>query len=752
MGDVTLTVVATGAAADLSDVVGKHGADVVRAAVVRNASSESAGARLPDQCRQESDRLRRWWGLSREVVARCDRATIAELGRPIAGYLGELEVEDRAIVARWERTRVLALAQYDHGSVGLVYRRVAAFLDNELVEYRELAEPRLALAGMPASKRAALRTLVHLLRGTSEVLAPIVPFLAEWVHRSLSTARTSLFEWTMEGVDRSLVNDDLVAAWDRWRAVLRSVDSFRRLFGIPRSTVLPSLVLVLPADDVADRLRAEKEILARLARAQRIEVGSPREPWSGRQRVLRPVESEIQKVYPTQASQIVHLLQRMTPRTRAVGSSEEELSVVIDSYPVRIFPAMVSIVETLPKRVVPVPWPLGEMYAEVPGVAELGRASLPPLSSDALWLVRRIERRLRASPPASDEPPRVALVTVTEPLASELRSAQDPVARFLGLSEFRVVEKSEEAVPPNAVTGRTRTGDRWWVHVPGLAAPRPREKRPRPGTRLQRVSAAAPSKPMEEVDFADEKVVAQAEAVRALGQELDDIVGIPLLGPAKIAAAWDHGLHSVDDLRAAPFETISVLPGFGPPVADLVVAKIGGTVPPRAARTGRPRNQGGVPVRTPSVAKQPPASIPPVTAAPPPPPPILPAPSAAYLPGPNEERPPPSAPVPPPSALPPETVVPEAASVPLAPAPPEPEVSSEVSPEPEAPVTEETPAPVPQVRWWRPRSHSRFRQSRRPLPRGRRRRAPRRRRNSRLPLRNPCRRPPPKNPQRRSKR
>ncbi|HYA70188.1 MAG TPA: class I tRNA ligase family protein, partial [Thermoplasmata archaeon] len=680
VGEVALTVVPTAPSTDLVDLVGAYGSDVVRAAVVRSDASGSAGARFDDQCRQESDRLKRWWGLAREVIALCDRATIAEMARPVAGFLGELETEDRAIVARWERARTLAMAQYDHGSPGLVHRRIAAFLDNDLVEYRELIQPRLAASGNPPTKRAALRTLVHLLRGTSEALAPIVPFFAEAIHRSVSSERTSLFERPMTGVDRTLLNDDLVAAWDRWRTVLRSVSHFRRSLGIPKTAVLPSLVLVMPADDVADRLRAEKEVLVRLARVQRLEIGSPREPWNGRQRLLRPVESEIQKVYPTQASQIVHLLQRVTPRPRTTGG-EEELSVVIDSYPVRIFPTMVSIVETLPKGVVPVPWPLGEMYAEVPSDIGVSPSTLPPLSSDAFWLVRRVQRRLRAAPPTPVAAPRVALVTVKDPLASELRTAAEPIARYLGLSELRVVEKTAEPIPPSSVKGRTRTGDRWWVHVPGLPPPAPRPaKRPQPSLRLHRVTVRAVPPAAEEVDYADEKVVAHEQEVRALGQELDDIVGLPLLGPSKIAGAWDRGLHSVADLRGAPFETVSALPGFGGPIAEVVLARIGGTVPPRASRSRRLATPPVVPFGGRPTAPPTP-SLPTATAAPPP---LVPPPSGA----PSSAPPPVAA-----AVLPPPPAQPEA----IPPPPPTPALPAEPTP-PSGPVpveVESPPEPLP---------------------------------------------------------
>jgi hypothetical protein len=589
VGEVSLTVLQTVAETDVAELVEAHGADAVRAAIVRSGPLDAGGGRVGDRCRQEARRIRRWWTLSREVLALCDPAMLATFARPIGEFYGELEVEDRAILARWERTRVLALSHYDQGAPGLVHRRAFRFLENDLVEYRALVQPRLGLSGTPTTKRAALRTLAHLMRGLAEVLAPLLPFTSEAVHRAFSDERTSLFERPLSGLDRSLLNDDLYAAWDRWRAVVRSLDRFRGSLGIPRSTVLPSVALVLPADDAAARFRQEKEVLARLARVQRLEIGSPKEPWAGRQRAVRPIESEIQKAYGSQASQIIHLLARMPARRWEAALGQEELSVVINGLPRRVFPSMVTLSDSLPERVVPVPWPLGEMYAEVPAGVDLGRTAAPPLSPDAFWLVRRLEGRLRPAVNGGAPRPRVAIVTTKDPLASELRAAAEPLARFLDLTELRVVTASEGAVPPNAICGRTRTGDRWSVHVPDLPARARRRKQRAPGARLPRVSVAVSESPTltKEVDYADDAYIAHEEEVRVLGHELDDLIGLPLLGPAKVAAAWDHGIHSVEDLRQTPFETVAAFPGFGGPVAALVVSRLGGSVPPAAPRHAR---------------------------------------------------------------------------------------------------------------------------------------------------------------------
>jgi tRNA synthetases class I (I, L, M and V)/Anticodon-binding domain of tRNA ligase/Protein of unknown function (DUF835) len=592
VGEVGLTLLPTVTQPDFAALIETHGADAVRAAFVRTPSDAGATGTFAERCAQERGRLARFWSVAQEVLAMCDLAMLASVAPPVANFLSELEPEDRAILARWERTRVHALADYDHWAPAAVHRRVFRFLETDLAEYRELVRPRLALKGTPTTKRSALRTLTHVLRSASVVLGPILPHLSEAVHRRLTTGRASIFEGAFPGADRALLNEDLYAAWDRWRSVLTAVRRFRRASGLVPQTVLPAVALVLPADDAADRFRADRPVLERLAGIGRLDVGSPREPWVGRQRHLRPVESEIQRYYPSQASQIVHLLQRMPVRKVQAEGTATELSVVIQGLPRRIFPSMVEYSDTVPARMAPAPWPFGEMYLEIPAGAKPPARIAPPLSPDAFWLVRRLDRRLRSVPLDPSNPPRVAVVSAAEPLASELRGAAEAVSRYLGLREFRVLENVSEVPPPGRLSGRTRTGARWWAHVPGLQLPPRRSKRRPARPRSGRIPSGPPGLVPPETDYASEELLAHEQAVRALGLELDEILGAPLLGPTKIGRAWERGLTSVEEYRHAAFETLTDLPGFGRSIAGALVLKLGGTAPPsvyHAPRTVPPR-------------------------------------------------------------------------------------------------------------------------------------------------------------------
>jgi hypothetical protein len=627
VGDVELTRLPTVSDVALAELISANGADAVRAAFVRASSAEGASGSLADHCRVERGRLARLSATTKEVLALCDPGMLASFAQPVGGFMAELEAEDRALLARWERTRVLALADYDHWDPASVYRRVVRFLENDLAVYLDWVRPRLALTGSPATKRGALRALVHVLRQATVALGPIVPHLSEVIYRQVTPGRTSLFEGTIAAVDRTLINDELSAAWDRWRSLVDAITEFRRAAGLRADTLVPSAALVVAEDELGARLRADRPILERLARVGRVDVGSPREPWEGRQRRFRPVESEIQRLYPSQASQIVHLLRRSAPRRTSETGPSTEFSVVIQGMTLRVLPSMVESVEMLPPGVLPCRWGPGEMYLEIPAGAKPPDRVPPPISTDAFWLVRRLERRLRRSPPPPPDRPRTAIVQAAEPLASDLRLNAEALAQYLGLAELKVVPTVQSPPPRHRITGRTRTGAPWWVEVPGWSVPSPRAKRRPARPKCRRVPEVGPAAAPPEVDFAADDVVARWESVRALGIDLDGILGAPLLGPTKVSSAWDQGLSSVDAYRHASFEQLEDLPGFGRTIAALLVEKFGGVPPPPRARP-RPRptevHPPGNGERRPTVVAPPTPSVVPMIAPAPslPPPPV----------------------------------------------------------------------------------------------------------------------------------
>lgn len=580
----------------VTELAGRVGADAVRAALVRGVSRARSGPTLPDRCRQEARRLERWWNLARETLDRCDPALLATFSQPIAGSLGELEPEDRAILARWERVRLATLADYDHQAAGSAHRRLASFLANDLETYFSWVRPRLDRSGTPPSRRAALRTLHHMLREVAVVLAPVSPHIAETVFGGLVPGRTSLFEASIDPLDSALLDVEAIKAWDRWASIERSVERFRRTVGLNPTAPIPSLAAVVASDELAARLGSDRPTIQRLTHVVRFEGFGPATPWTGRQRSLEPVLAEIQRIYPQEAGQIVHLLRRMPARRRGEEDASGELSVVVRGLSRKILPSMVEYAETVPERIVPVPWSLGELYAELPTQQPVPTRNPPPVSPDAFRLLARVERELRRTGTTAERNRGPVLIAAVDPLGAELRGSSHAIASYLGVSEVRVVEPSAGFPRTNCLFGRTRTGVHWWVRLPGEPIRAVRLKHRVSRNRLTRVRSLRPGSATAEVDFASEEEIAKQEQIRSLVQELDGVLGAPLLGPAKVAGAWVDGFRSVEDFARASSARIERLPGFEGPIAEALVRKLGGTVPPRSLRPRAPTSKSGDPL------------------------------------------------------------------------------------------------------------------------------------------------------------
>ena len=614
---VEITVLPTLPDVDLARLVGSEGTDAVRAALVRTQAHEGTPSTFIERCSQERRRLERLWSITNELLGPEGPGMLASFLEPIGGHLGELEAEDRAFLARWERTRVAAIADYDRGSPAAVHRRVFRFFETDLADFRRWARDRLTAPGRSSARRSALRTLSYVFRTGAVLLGPIVPCAAEAIHRRLTGNQRSLFESGLGSIERPLIDERLLAAWDRWRSFLAAVAAFRRAHGLDPEVGIPNAAIVVSSDEEGDRLREFREVLERLGRIARLEIASPREPWAGRQRQVRPIEAEIQRVYPTQASQIAHLLRRMPSRRSGEPAGAVELSVVIQGLPRRVFPSMVGYVETLPEGMVPSPWGSGELYLEIPGSGRAQRPVPPPLSPDAFWLLRHIEHRLRRSRGARDPTGRSIVISASDPLASELRSVAEPLARYLEISEVRVPEAIAEAPPGNRLSGRTKTGARWWVDFPGLPPAVHRRKahivrpqNPRVPSRKVPVAGAEA-----EVDYSNEEVIAEEEAVRSLNRELDSALRSAVIGPAKVRAAWRRGFRDLDRFRGASFEELLALPGFGGGVAEDLVLALGHAAPaPAHGGSMRPGPHGPTVARETARARAPSRTHPPATA------------------------------------------------------------------------------------------------------------------------------------------
>lgn len=588
-GEVSVARVPTGHEADLPSLVRDEGADAVRAAIVRAGPREPSAEAIAERCRQERRRLARLLTLATDVRARTDRALLLALQEGVVDLGSRPELEDRAILARWARVEREAIALFESYRASEAFRRVLSFVDQDLERYLRFLRERLKETGSAPGGRAAVGTLGQLLVSIARLVAPVVPFTAEAVHRLFGAEGTSLFERELLSLDAPAVDETLVLRWDDWEVFLRTIGRFRHERRLPARAELPRAVVVVEDEAMGERLRADRPLLERLAQVRRIEIGSPRQPWSLRVRRVVPREQELARAFPSLAPEILHALRRRPAPAPGELDPTRGVSVEARGAVHPIAPEMLRLTEELPPGMVEVPFPLGELLVELPKAVDPSAAPLPALSTDALWLVRRLERRLRGADGGTrtDRDRPTAVVHAPDPLATELTALAAAIARQLGLRELRIGTGDPPNPVPNRITGRTRTGASWSVDLPDIPPPvRPVKAARRQGHAL-RVPAVSPStfvRP-EEVDYTDEAVIARENAIRTVADELERVLALPVLGPSKVALAWEAGLRTAERIREAPFDDLAALPGFGPSVA-VAILRSSGRQPPSAPRRG----------------------------------------------------------------------------------------------------------------------------------------------------------------------
>ena len=580
--DTHLTLLPTGSVDESSAQVDPSAPiDAVRCALVRMASRRRAASPLPAVVAEETRRLRRFWRVAYELSDALARDGLPPGDQSIARVRDSLPEEDRAFVSRFERLRADALAGLAAGRLSATLARITQFAEQDVREqYLLIVRRRLEETGQSTGKTAASRVLLYVVVGLAELWAPFAPFTMEAIHRSFRDDARSLFESPLAPVRQSLIDPASEKLLDRIVPITEAIERARRRLSVPRSARWSSLVVNARDESVAAELRDLLPILQRALPADVVEIASPAQPWEGRQIRVEPNMAELQRVYRAGAGRIATLISQMSGKRVKEGLRNQTLNVVLGGSPVQLLASMVDLIDALPPGIMIVPFPHGELYLKMPeGTSSAALDLMLGLGPDAYRVVRSIRRRLRRAP--ADANVTEAWVEAPPALEEELRGHAAAIAQSLRVAKFEAVSEGTRFIPGETTRGRTSVGTRWQVWIPGLPRPQSRHK-VRVLRRLgRRGRTAVRFEPAEDagIDYLSDAVRDRESALHATLEQLDQTLGVPLLGPTKLAAAWDAGLTTADAISHAPYEKLVVVPGFGPYVAREVVRHFGGTAP-----------------------------------------------------------------------------------------------------------------------------------------------------------------------------
>ncbi|MCY3545524.1 MAG: isoleucine--tRNA ligase [Gemmatimonadetes bacterium] len=177
-----------------------------------------------------------------------------------AGANAAPDVAGRPPLDRWLLSRLHGLvavvrSEIDGYNPTRAYRAVAAFVDGELSNwYVRRARPRFWGNTDAADSAAAFATLHEALRTVALLIAPITPFVSDWLHRAL-TGRSSHTERFPEA-DPAMIDEVLEAQMADVRSLSTLARSAREQVRIRVRQPLDRLLAVVPGAPPADEVLA----------------------------------------------------------------------------------------------------------------------------------------------------------------------------------------------------------------------------------------------------------------------------------------------------------------------------------------------------------------------------------------------------------------------------------------------------------------------------------------------------------------
>ncbi|MGD2121034.1 MAG: isoleucine--tRNA ligase [Gemmatimonadota bacterium] len=189
------------------DAVGEHGADAVRWYLVTVSQPGASKRYDPEGVRESS---RKFFDTLFNTYHFFSLYASAEQWAPSDD---DPEAGARPTIDRWILSRFSTLvdhvaAELDVFHLTRAYRAVGEFLNEELSNwYVRRSRSRFWGSGDSPDSRAAFRTLWEILVGLARLVAPVTPFVADWIHRALAGGSVHLAPFPTaepQRVDREL--------------------------------------------------------------------------------------------------------------------------------------------------------------------------------------------------------------------------------------------------------------------------------------------------------------------------------------------------------------------------------------------------------------------------------------------------------------------------------------------------------------------------------------------------------------------
>ncbi|WP_018212422.1 valine--tRNA ligase [Desulfitobacterium hafniense] len=268
---------------DPLEVIDQYGADTLRFMLITGNTPGNDLRFHPERLEATRNFANKIWNASRFVLL--------NLQDYEEGPRGQLKLEDRWILSRYEKTAgevTEALEQFDLGEAA---RLLYEFIWNEFCDwYIELAKGRLYDKEHPEARHTVQSILLEVLEGTMRLLHPYMPFITEEIWHNLPISGESIMIQSWPKVN-GYREDDLEKQMNQIMDVIKAVRNIRAEMNVQPGKKA-EIILVAPEKAAFEVLESGRESIRLLAGGSAVDVVSNLEvkPAQAASAVLEGVE------------------------------------------------------------------------------------------------------------------------------------------------------------------------------------------------------------------------------------------------------------------------------------------------------------------------------------------------------------------------------------------------------------------------------------------------------------------------------
>ena len=245
---------------DPIDVIESHGTDSLRFMLVTGNTSGNDLRFQYERLEGARNFANKIWNASRFALM-----NLQDYEPSNAPTVAQYTLADRWIISRYQAAVADTTRFLEQYELGEAARTLYEFIWSELCDwYIELVKPRLYGKTTAADRQVAQDVLVRVLKGSLELLHPLMPFITEEIwqrlpHRGLTVMRAS---WPT--VDKQACDAGAEAKMDLIMEVTRGVRKIRGEMNVPPGKVA-AVLLVVPEPQIRSVLEEELAYIEHLA-------------------------------------------------------------------------------------------------------------------------------------------------------------------------------------------------------------------------------------------------------------------------------------------------------------------------------------------------------------------------------------------------------------------------------------------------------------------------------------------------------